>query len=148
MAPPSIPASTPLITPVHRLPVNPLRRSILLPIFVKSTIWRSTITASRNVHAFPKWKRIDAPRQLTRAICKEYHIWRQNPKANGGAIDGVFRCGHNNALQDLKILSIICDEAVELGFLEINPVHKLASRVSGYKSHNINWLCSDQSSAL
>ena len=80
--------------------------------------------AWRNVRAFLLWKGIDTPRRLTRAICKEYHIWRQNPEANGGRVEGVLRCGHNNALQELKILSIICDEAVALDFIETNPAYR------------------------
>lgn len=81
--------------------------------------------AWRNVRAFLMWKKVEIPRLLTRALCKEYHSWRINPKEHGGAIEGVFKCGHNNALQDLKILSIICDEAVELGFLDSNPAFRL-----------------------
>ena len=81
--------------------------------------------AWRNVRAFLLSMKIDTPRRLTRAVCKEYHAWRQNPEDCGGRVEGVLRCGHNNALQDLKILSIICDEAVALEFIETNPAHRL-----------------------
>ena len=86
----------------------------------------------RNVNAYLQSRKITAPRQLTRAICKEYHEWRQAPAAHGGRIEGVLQCGHNTALQDLKALSIICDEAVKLGYADQNPAKDLGiKRIKG-----------------
>ena len=45
--------------------------------------------AWRNVRAFLLSMKIDTPRRLTRAVCKEYHAWRQNPEDCGGRVEGV-----------------------------------------------------------
>ena len=79
----------------------------------------------RNVHAFLQWKKILVPRMVTRALCKEYHSWRVDPYSNGGRIEGVLKCGHNTARLDLKVFSLILDEAVNLGFADSNPAYRL-----------------------
>ena len=82
----------------------------------------------RNVHAFLKWKKILAPRMVTRALCKDYHSWRVDPHSNGGRLEGVLQCGHNTARTDLKIFSIILDEAVRSDLAEANPAFRLGIR--------------------
>jgi site-specific recombinase XerD len=83
-------------------------------------------TCWRNLSAYLDEKGILAPHQLTFDICMDYMDWR---KAGQPEI-GIYKCEHNTARQDLKILHLICEHAIKRGLIVANPCRKL-----GIKKH-------------
>ena len=59
-------------------------------------------------------KRLPAPQDLDYRSCVEYLPWR---KGRGAA--------HNTALLELKLLGVLCDEAIRRGIINRNPASKL-----------------------
>lgn len=71
----------------------------------------------RNLEAFLREKKVDAPHQLQRGTLFEYIGW----KGSRDGSDGVFPSKHNTALHDLTILKVIMKEAVNRGYTQLNP---------------------------
>lgn len=65
-------------------------------------------------------QRIHSPRQLTYKRAVEYLDWRTTFKKRTGKI-----VGRNTAIYELKILSLVVDEAVRLGHADANPLVSL-----------------------
>jgi site-specific recombinase XerD len=83
-------------------------------------------TCWRNLSAYLEEKKISAPHQLTFDDCVDYMEWRQT----GQPQLGIYKCGHNTARLDLKILHLICEYAIKRGLIVANPCRKL-----GIKRH-------------
>jgi site-specific recombinase XerD len=83
-------------------------------------------TCWRNLYAYLKEKGILAPHQLTFDDCVGYMDWRQA----GQPHLGIYKCAHNTARLDLKILHLICERAIRRGLILANPCRKL-----GIKRH-------------
>jgi site-specific recombinase XerD len=83
-------------------------------------------TCWRNLHAYLEQRKIHAPHQLTFDDCVDYMDWRQE----GQPQLGIYKCGHNTARLDLKILHLICERAIKRGLIVANPCRKL-----GIKRH-------------
>jgi integrase len=80
------------------------------------------LTAWRTIKLFLAEHKIDVPRMLTREHCLlQYMAWRKKPNKS----KGKYRAGHNTAQLELKVLSLIMDEAVNLKFAPFNPCLKL-----------------------
>jgi hypothetical protein len=77
--------------------------------------------AWRNLRMFLTEKEIEAPRQLLRENCLEYLAWR----AHADKKNGKYRAGHNTALLELKVLTIIMAEAVLRNWSPFNPCRDL-----------------------
>lgn len=83
-------------------------------------------TCWRNLSAYLEERKILAPHQLTFDDCIDYKDWR---KAGQPQL-GIYKCGHNTARLDLKILHLICERAIKRGLIVANPCRKL-----GIKRH-------------
>lgn len=83
-------------------------------------------TCWRNLQAFLEERGISAPHQLTFDACVDYMDWRQA----GQPHLGIYKCGHNTARLDLKILHLICERAIKRRLILANPCRKL-----GIKRH-------------
>jgi site-specific recombinase XerD len=66
-------------------------------------------------------QKISRPMQLTFRDCELYVPWR----IAGQPQLGVYKCGHNTARYDLKVLHVICKYAIKRGFIEQNPASSL-----------------------
>jgi len=75
---------------------------------------RRAENAWQRMSEYLRERKIQAPQDLTYRECAEYPTWR---KGRGAA--------HNTALLELKILGVICDEAVRRGIIAKNPASKL-----------------------
>lgn len=62
----------------------------------------------------------ERPDQITYENCLEFLTWRQNPQTRG-----VYGCGRNTAILDLKVMGTILQEAVRRGFITANPARGL-----------------------
>jgi len=83
-------------------------------------------TCWQYLHAFLQERNIVAPHQLTFDDCTDYMDWRKA----GQPQYGFYKCGHNTARLDLKILHLICERAIKKGLIAANPCRKL-----GIKRH-------------
>jgi len=83
-------------------------------------------TCWQYLHAFLQERNILAPHQLTFNDCHDYKDWRKA----GQPQHGFYKCGHNTARLDLKILHLICEHAIKKGLIVANPCRKL-----GIKRH-------------
>ncbi len=83
-------------------------------------------TCWRNLRAYLEEREVSAPHQLTFDACVDYMDWRQA----GQPHLGIYKCGHNTARLDLKILHLICERAIKRGLILANPCRKL-----GIKRH-------------
>lgn len=83
-------------------------------------------TCWRYLQAFLEEREILAPHQLTFDDCNDYMEWRKA----GQPQHGFYKCGHNTARLDLKILHLICERAIKRGLIVANPCRKL-----GIKRH-------------
>lgn len=83
-------------------------------------------TCWRHLSAYLEERKISAPHQLTFDDCVDYMEWRQA----GQPHLGIYKCGHNTARLDLKILHLICERAINRGLIVANPCRKL-----GIKRH-------------
>jgi len=81
-------------------------------------------TCWRNLSAYLEERKILAPHQLTFDDCIDYMEWR---KAGQPQL-GIYKCGHNTARLDLKILHLICERAIKRGLIVGNPCRKLGIR--------------------
>jgi len=90
-------------------------------VYLRSRYERSAITFERymtswrTLELFLAEHGIESPAQLLREHCFKYIEWR------GQRHVGVRPGGRNTALLDMKILSIVCKEAVQRGYLPFNP---------------------------
>lgn len=75
----------------------------------------------RNLRAFLQSQKIVLPSQLTYRHCEEYMEWRKTSHSDVG----IYKCGHNTARFDLKILHRICEQAIKRGYIERNPCSSL-----------------------
>lgn len=66
-------------------------------------------------------QKIVRPLQLTFRHCELYIPWR----VAGQPHLGIYKCAHNTALYDLKVLRVICNRAKKLKFLTENPASAL-----------------------
>ena len=71
-------------------------------------------------------QKIVHPSQLTYRHCELYVPWR----LTGQPHLGIYKCSHNTARYDLKVLHMICKYAIKRGFIELNPCSSL-----GIKKH-------------
>jgi site-specific recombinase XerD len=83
-------------------------------------------TCWRNLSAYLEEKEVSAPHQLTFDDCMNYMEWRKS----GQPQIGIYKCKHNTARLDLKILHLICEHAIKRGLILANPCRKL-----GIKRH-------------
>lgn len=77
--------------------------------------------AWKNIEAFFSKKKILFPSRLTYLDCQDYLSFRQK----GDRELGVLRGHHNTALFELKLLSMVMNEAVRRGFSATNPALKM-----------------------
>jgi site-specific recombinase XerD len=75
----------------------------------------------KNLRAFFQSLKIVLPTQLTYQHCEQYMEWRKTSHLECG----IYKCGHNNARYDLKILHRICDQAIKRGYIDRNPCSSL-----------------------
>jgi len=66
-------------------------------------------------------QKISRPMQLTFRHCELFVPWR----LAGQPHLGIYKCGHNTALGDLKVLHLICKYAIKRGFIDQNPASSL-----------------------
>jgi integrase len=66
-------------------------------------------------------QKVVRPLQLTFRHCELYVPWR----IAGQRQLGIYKCGHNTARYDLKVLHLICRYAIKRGFIDINPCSSL-----------------------
>jgi site-specific recombinase XerD len=66
-------------------------------------------------------KKIIRPMQLTFHLCEEYLSWR----IAGQPHLGFYKCSHNTALYDLKVLHRICKYAIQRKFIDHNPASSM-----------------------
>jgi site-specific recombinase XerD len=64
---------------------------------------------------------IHHPHQLTFKACEQYIPWR----VKGQNHLGIYKCKHNTARFDLKLLHLICIHAIKLKFITTNPCASL-----------------------
>ena len=64
--------------------------------------------------------RLDLPMHVTHVHCQDFIAWRQAPKTRG-----VYACGRNTAIYDLKTFGLIMSEAMRRGFITTNPARGL-----------------------
>ncbi len=83
-------------------------------------------TCWQNINAYLEEKKVFSPHQLTFNHCLDYMDWRMA----GQPHLGIYKCGHNTARLDLKILHLVCEQAIKRGFILANPARKL-----GIKRH-------------
>jgi len=60
------------------------------------------------------------PEQINCQIGLDFITWRQDPQTRG-----VYGCGRNTAILDLKIMSTFLQEAIKRGFITVNPTRGL-----------------------
>jgi integrase len=98
-----------------------------VPTYLAARYSQSTRTRSRfesawrSLRMFFTEHRIAAPRNLTREHCNLYFTWRLKPDIK----NGKYRAGHNTALLEIKILSLLMKEAVRRGYAKENPARDL-----------------------
>ncbi|MEI6702441.1 MAG: tyrosine-type recombinase/integrase [Deltaproteobacteria bacterium] len=78
-------------------------------------------TCWQYLHAYLQEKGILYPQQLTFKDCEKYMAWRMA----GQPQHGFYKCGHNTARLDLKILHLICGHAIKRGYIAYNPCASL-----------------------
>jgi len=78
-------------------------------------------TSWRNLRAYLQIQKVVLPSQLTYQHCEQYMEWRKTSHSDVG----IYKCGHNTARFDLKILHRICKQAIKLGYIERNPCSSL-----------------------
>jgi hypothetical protein len=83
-------------------------------------------TCWRNLYAYLEEIEVLAPHQLTFDHCMGYMEWRKA----GQPHLGIYKCVHNTARLDLKILHLVCERAIKRGLIVANPCRKL-----GIKRH-------------
>jgi len=98
-----------------------------VPQFIAARYSQSLKTQSRFLAAwrtllmFIAEQHIEAPRNLTREQCNAYFTWRQQADVP----HGKYRAGHNTALLEIKILSLLMKEAIRRGYAKENPARDL-----------------------
>lgn len=85
--------------------------------------------AWENVSLFLCGQEILRPRQLTRNHCMAFMEWRKVPDKS----HGKRRAGHNTALLELKVLSLVMKEAVLREFSPFNPCRELGLKRDAVK---------------
>lgn len=97
-----------------------------VPAYLASRYGKQPVTLRRMLNAWGRIsdylsdRRILAPQDLTYRACVEYVPYRTKKAA------------HNTALLELKVLSVVCDEAVKRAIIPRNPAVKLGiGRVRG-----------------
>ena len=78
-------------------------------------------TCWQRLSAYLEESDIHRPYQLNFRACELYMPWR----IAGQPQFGFYKCGHNTARLDLKILHLICKHAIKRGFLSHNPCASL-----------------------
>jgi integrase len=78
----------------------------------------------RSIRAFMRTQKVEYPRQLTFNVVVKYLDWRRA----GDAAHGVWPSSKNTAIGDVKFLSMICQRAIQLGFMPANPCLGLGLR--------------------
>ena len=63
---------------------------------------------------------VELPMHVTHVHCQDFIAWRQDPKTKG-----VYACGRNTAIYDLKTFGLIMSEAMRRGFITTNPARGL-----------------------
>jgi len=98
-----------------------------VPDFIGIRYASRTVTRDRYLEAwttlqlFFEEEEIFSPQHLQRKHCFDYVTWRQKPDKS----KGKYKAGHNTALFELKVLSIVMQEALERGLCSGNPCTKL-----------------------
>jgi integrase len=82
-----------------------------------TTIWR-------NIRAFLRERCLRGAGEFRREHAFEFFTWRQRPQP------GLHKAAHNTALLELKILGMLCKEAIRRGHLDANPVAELGLKKS------------------
>jgi site-specific recombinase XerD len=77
--------------------------------------------AWRNLSSYLRARGIRHPRQLTFHDCERYMDWR----IKGQTELGIYRCAHNTARWELKILHHVAQHAIKRGFIQTNPSDSL-----------------------
>lgn len=77
-------------------------------------------TAWRTWLLFFDQHEIRSPADVTYEHCLAFLTWRQNANTTG-----VYRCGRNTAIYEIKVLGTIFQEAIRLGFITVNPARSL-----------------------
>jgi integrase len=77
--------------------------------------------AWKNVNLFLEERDIPTPRHLERTHCTDFINWRQTPQKK----KGIYRAGHNTALLEVKVLSLVMKEAVLRRYATHNPCLQL-----------------------
>jgi len=88
---------------------------------------------------FFKERGISMPRQVTRQVCFDYMDWRQKPNKS----KGKYRACQNTALNEIRFLARIMNEAVLRGFAPKNECVKLGVKRT---KATAPWDTSDKSS--
>ena len=95
--------------------------------FLESTYDKRPATLERykiswqSLSAYLAEQKVSRPLQLTFRHCELYLPWR----IAGQPQLGVYKCGHNTARYDLKVLHLICKYAMKRGFIDNNPASAL-----------------------
>lgn len=63
---------------------------------------------------------ITTPADVTYEHCLAFLTWRQNANTTG-----IYRCGRNTAIYEIKVLGTIFQEAIRRGFVAVNPARAL-----------------------
>lgn len=75
----------------------------------------------QNLSVYLAAHKVARPTQLTFRHCELYVPWR----IKGQPDQGIYKCGHNTARYDLKVLHLICKYAIKRGFIDLNPASSL-----------------------
>jgi integrase len=82
----------------------------------------------RSLSVYLESKAIKYPRQLNYEHLRDYFAWRKAPNHRA-----VQACAHNTALGDVRLLALILDEAIRLGYAEKNPCRRIGLKRHGAK---------------
>lgn len=103
-------------------------RTYLLSRYERSALTLERyMTSWRTLEVFLKECEIKTPAQLLREHCFKYLEWR------GQRHEGVRPARRNTALLEVKILSLICREAVHRGYIPFNPCVNLGIKKAAPK---------------
>ena len=95
--------------------------------FLESKYAKNSATLERykiswqNLSVYLADQKIARPMQLTFRHCELYVPWR----IAGQPQLGIYKCGHNTARYDLKVLHVICKYAIKRQFIDLNPASSL-----------------------
>jgi site-specific recombinase XerD len=97
-----------------------------VPDYLRTRYTRNSDTLRRALNAWSRLaeyfaeRKVFAPQDLNYRACMDYLPYR------------IRKAAHNTALLELKILGVVCDEAIRRGIISVNPAAKLGiGRVRG-----------------